>query len=245
MSEEILMNVTPIEARVALVENGVLQEVFIERERSRGIVGNIYLGKVVRVLPGMQAAFVDIGIGKASYLHVDDIVSRGVNDVNAPPTIQQKIREGDEVLVQVLKDPLGTKGARLTTDITIPSRYLVFMPDAKHVGVSQRIETDEERLRLKNIVKQYNDDDGGFIIRTAAEGASELELAHDAQFLKKLWQKIKLKRQKTSKAGILHEDLVLAFRTLRDFVGEDMERIRVDSKLTYQQLKAFTDEFVP
>ena len=148
-------------------------------------------------------------------------------------------------MVQVVKDPLGTKGARLTTDITIPSRYLVFMPDATHVGVSQRIETEEERLRLKKIVAEYGDEDGSFIVRTAAEGASEAELRHDAEFLKKLWQKIVTKRKKVSKESILHEDLTLAFRTLRDYVGEDMERIRVDSKLTYQELKEFTEEFVP
>jgi len=145
----------------------------------------------------------------------------------------------------VVKDPLGTKGARLTTDITIPSRYLVFMPDATHVGVSQRIETEEERARLKKIVAEYGDDNGSFIVRTAAEGASEAELRHDAEFLRKLWQKIVSRRKKTNKASILHEDLTLAFRTLRDYVGEDMERIRVDSKLTYQELKLFTEEFVP
>ena len=148
-------------------------------------------------------------------------------------------------MVQVVKDPLGSKGARLTTDITIPSRYLVFMPDATHVGVSQRIETEEERARLKKIVAEYGDENGSFIVRTAAEGASEVELRHDAAFLKKLWDKIVSKRRKTSKASILHEDLTLAFRTLRDYVGEDMERIRVDSKLTYQELKLFTEEFVP
>jgi ribonuclease G len=252
MSSELLINITPSESRVALIENGVLQEIQLERQSHLGIVGNIYLGKVSRVLPGMQAAFVDIGLDKAAFLHASDIVNstiilEGVAASNAKKTqdIRTLVRQGQLIMVQVVKDPLGTKGARLTTDITIPSRYLVFMPDAKHVGVSQRIETDEERLRLKNIVKQYNDDDGGFIIRTAAEGASELELDHDANFLKKLWQKIKEKRKKLSKEGILHEDLILAFRTLRDFVGEDMERIRVDSKLTYQQLKVFTEEFVP
>ncbi len=155
------------------------------------------------------------------------------------------MRQGQYIMVQVVKDPLGTKGARLTTDITIPSRYLVFMPDATHVGVSQRIETEEERGRLKKIVAEYSDENGSFIVRTAAEGASEAELRHDAAFLQKLWQKVVSRRKKTSKASILHEDLTLAFRTLRDYVGEDMERIRVDSKLTYQELKLFTEEFVP
>ncbi len=252
MSSELLINVTPSECRVALIENGVLQELQLERMGNRGIVGNIYLGKISRVLPGMQAAFVDIGLEKAAFLHASDIVnSASIEEgVDAQPEkkvqdIRELVRQGQFIMVQVVKDPLGTKGARLTTDITIPSRYLVFMPDATHVGVSQRIETEQERLRLKDIVSQYNDDDGGFIVRTAAEGASEEELAHDAKFLKKLWQKIMKKKRKTRKEGILHEDLTLAFRTLRDYVGEDLERIRVDSKLTYQQLKAFTEEFVP
>ncbi|MCF2857502.1 ribonuclease G [Pseudoalteromonas sp. SMS1] len=252
MSSELLINVTPSESRVALIENGVLQEVQVERVGNLGIVGNIYLGKVSRVLPGMQAAFVDIGLEKAAFLHASDIVSSASieEDVDEQPVkkvqdIRELVKQGQFIMVQVVKDPIGTKGARLTTDITIPSRYLVFMPDATHVGVSQRIETEEERSRLKNIVAQYNDENGGFIVRTAAEGAAEAELKHDAEFLKKLWQKIVGKRRKTSKASILHEDLTLAFRTLRDYVGEDMERIRVDSKLTYQQLKSFTEEFVP
>ncbi|KZN51173.1 ribonuclease G [Pseudoalteromonas luteoviolacea] len=252
MSSELLINVTPSESRVALIENGVLQEVQVERVGNLGIVGNIYLGKVSRVLPGMQAAFVDIGLEKAAFLHASDIVSSASieEDVDEQPVkkvqdIRELVKQGQFIMVQVVKDPIGTKGARLTTDITIPSRYLVFMPDATHVGVSQRIETEEERNRLKKIVAHYNDENGGFIVRTAAEGAAEAELKHDAEFLKKLWQKIVDKRRKTSKASILHEDLTLAFRTLRDYVGEDMERIRVDSKLTHQQLKSFTEEFVP
>ncbi|CAH9063244.1 Ribonuclease G [Pseudoalteromonas holothuriae] len=252
MSSELLINVTPSESRVALIENGVLQEVQVERIGNLGIVGNIYLGKVSRVLPGMQAAFVDIGLDKAAFLHASDIVNsasfeEGVDEqpVKKVQDIRELVKQGQYIMVQVVKDPLGTKGARLTTDITIPSRYLVFMPDATHVGVSQRIETEQERARLKEIVSQYNDENGGFIVRTAAEGAIEAELQHDAEFLKKLWQKIVSRRKKTSKAAILHEDLTLAFRTLRDYVGEDMERIRVDSKLTYQELKSFTEEFVP
>ncbi|MFC3032995.1 ribonuclease G [Pseudoalteromonas fenneropenaei] len=252
MSSELLINVTPSECRVALIENGVLQEIQVERQGNLGIVGNIYLGKVSRVLPGMQAAFVDIGLEKAAFLHASDIVNsasfeEGVEEqpVKKVQDIRELVKQGQFIMVQVVKDPLGTKGARLTTDITIPSRYLVFMPDATHVGVSQRIETEQERQRLKVIVQAYNDEQGGFIVRTAAEGASESELQHDAEFLKKVWQKIITKRRKTSKATILHKDLTLAFRTLRDYVGEDMERIRVDSKLSYQELKQFTEEFVP
>ncbi|MEO2267824.1 ribonuclease G [Pseudoalteromonas pernae] len=252
MSSELLINVTPSESRVALIENGVLQEIQVERIGNLGIVGNIYLGKVSRVLPGMQAAFVDIGLDKAAFLHASDIVNsasfeEGVDEqpVKKVQDIRELVRQGQHIMVQVVKDPIGTKGARLTTDITIPSRYLVFMPDATHVGVSQRIESEEERQRLKDIVAQYNDENGGFIVRTAAEGATEHELKHDAEFLKKLWQKIVERRKKSRKESILHEDLKLAFRTLRDYVGEDMERIRVDSKLTYQELVEFTEEFVP
>lgn len=252
MSSELLINVTPSECRVALIENGVLQEVQVERQGNLGIVGNIYLGKVSRVLPGMQAAFVDIGLEKAAFLHASDIVNsasfeEGVDEqpVKKIQDIRELVKQGQFIMVQVVKDPLGTKGARLTTDITIPSRYLVFMPDATHVGVSQRIETEEERARLKKLVQTYNDENGGFIVRTAADGASEPELQHDAEFLKKVWSKIVAKRRKTTKATILHKDLTLAFRTLRDYVGEDMERIRVDSKLTYQELRLFTEEFVP
>jgi ribonuclease G len=192
MSSELLINVTPSESRVALIENGVLQEVQVERIGNLGIVGNIYLGKVSRVLPGMQAAFVDIGLDKAAFLHASDIVNsasfeEGVDEqpVKKVQDIRELVKQGQFIMVQVVKDPLGTKGARLTTDITIPSRYLVFMPDATHVGVSQRIETEEERTRLKNIVSQYNDENGGFIVRTAAEGAAEAELKHDAEFFEK------------------------------------------------------------
>ncbi len=251
MSEEILINVTPTETRVAVVENGMLQEVSLERNNHLGYLGNIYKGTVSRVLPGMQAAFIDIGLDRTAFLHASDIVVQVDGDDLPRPdekpqqNITELVHQGQHIMVQVVKDPLGTKGARLTTDITIPSRYLVFMPDATHVGVSQRIETEEERARLKKIVAEYGDDNGSFIVRTAAEGASEAELRHDAEFLRKLWQKIISRRKKTNKASILHEDLTLAFRTLRDYVGEDMERIRVDSKLTYQELKLFTEEFVP
>ncbi len=250
MSAELLLNVTPSETRVALIENGVLQEVHIERQAKHGLVGNIYIGKISRVLPGMQAAFVDIGLDKAAFLHASDIVQRDAHDpemkVSPVKDIRLLVHEGQYLLVQVVKDPLGTKGARLTTDITLPSRYLVFMPGSPHVGVSQRIETAEERQRLKDIVSRCLDDDhGGFIIRTAAEGACEIELEQDARFLKKLWAKIQKRKQKHRKEAMLYEDLTLAFRILRDFVGSDLERVRVDSKLTYQALHAFTEEFVP
>lgn len=250
MSAELLINVTPTETRVALIENGVLQELHIERQAKRGLVGNIYVGKVSRVLPGMQAAFVDIGLDKAAFLHASDIVQHNENtELDNKPSVSKDIRvlvrEGQYLLVQVVKDPLGTKGARLTTDITLPSRYLVFMPDSNHVGVSQRLESESERLRLKEIVSKCLDNSGGFIVRTAAESATEEELVQDAKFLKKLWSKILKRKKNTRKEGVVYEDLSLSYRILRDFVGTELERVRIDSKLTFQQLTAFCDEFMP
>jgi len=188
MSSELLINVTPSETRVALIEHGSLQEVHIEREAKRGIVGNIYLGKVIRVLPGMQAAFIDIGLDKAAFLHASDINSKLIlkEEAQQVPDIRALVHEGQHIMVQVVKDPLGTKGARLTTDITIASRYLVLMPHATHAGISQRIEGAKERKRLKDIVSPYCDEQQGFIVRTAGEGAGEQELKHDAEFLRRV-----------------------------------------------------------
>ncbi len=250
MSAELLINVTPSESRVALIDNGILQEIHIERHTKRGLVGNIYRGKVSRVLPGMQAAFVDIGLEKAAFLHASDIAihSEIADDVSTSHLQKQDIRElvrdGQHIVVQVVKDPIGTKGARLTTDITIPSRYLVFMPSVEHVGVSQRIEDEQERERLKNLVQEYCSQDGGFILRTAAEGVQEKELISDAEFLRRLWSKIQ-ERMKRQKGNVLYEDLPLARRVLRDFVGTDLMRIRIDSKLSFQELQHFTKEYVP
>lgn len=250
MSAELLINVTPSETRVALIENGVLQEVHIEREAKRGLVGNIYLGKVIRVLPGMQAAFIDIQLDKAAFLHASDINSKLItakndNDSDQVPDIRALVHEGQYIMVQVVKDPLGTKGARLTTDLTIASRYLVLMPDASHAGISQRIEDVNERNRLKNIVSEYCDEQQGFIVRTAAEGAAESELKHDAEFLRRVWQKILERKQRKNTKTALYQDLSLAFRVIRDVVGISLERIRVDSKLSYDLLAEFTKEFVP
>ena len=247
VAAELLINVTPSETRVALVENGILQEMHIERLGKKGIVGNLYKGKISRVLPGMQAAFVDIGLDKAAFLHASDIVVRNSDDgkPSKVPDITELAKQGQFLTVQVIKDPIGTKGARLTTDITLPSRYLVFMPGSKRVGVSQRIESQKERSRLKDLVEQYNDQDGSYIIRTAAEGAGEAELKQDTEFLKRLWCKIVERRQRSKTSALLYEDLSLSLRLLRDFVGINIELIRVDSKLTFQLLKKFTQEFVP
>ncbi len=251
MSVELLINVTPSETRVAMIEGGILQEVHIEREAKRGIVGNIYKGRVSRVLPGMQAAFVDIGLEKAAFLHASDIVphtecvAENEKQQFQVRDISELVRQGQDIVVQVVKDPLGTKGARLTTDITLPSRYLVFMPGASHVGVSQRIESEDERNRLKKVVADYCDEHGGFIIRTAAEGADEKELAQDAAFLKRLWSKVIERRTKNKPRTALYGELGLAPRILRDFVGTELTRIQVDSRLVFEDLKEFTSEFVP
>jgi len=251
MSAELLINVTPSETRVAMIVGGILQEVHIERESRRGIVGNIYKGRVSRVLPGMQAAFVDIGLDKAAFLHASDIVphtecvAENEKKQFQVRDISELVRQGQDIVVQVVKDPLGTKGARLTTDITLPSRYLVFMPGASHVGVSQRIESEKERNRLKQTVADYCDENGGFIIRTAAEGADEKELAQDAAFLKRLWVKVMERRAKNKTRSTLYGELGLAQRILRDFVGTELDRIQVDSRLVFETLKEFTSEFVP
>lgn len=252
VSVELLMNITPTETRVALIEGGILQELHIERQATKGIVGNIYKGKVSRVLPGMQAAFVDIGLEKAAFLHASDIIPHTESLTQTEKAkfkvadISELVRQGQYITVQVIKDPLGTKGARLTTDITVPSRYLVFMPGSSHVGVSQRIDSAKERIRLKAITQSCVDQQGGFIIRTAAEGAPENEVVHDAEFLQRVWRKVSIRRQRVqTKNKLLYRDLGLAFRILRDFVGSKIERVRIDSKLTFTELKEFTHEFVP
>lgn len=250
-TSELLVNVTPSETRVALIEDGILKEVHIEREAKRGLVGNIYKGKVTRVLPGMQSAFVDIGLEKAAFLHASDIVSHTeCVDENEQKQfivkdIAELVREGQDIIVQVVKDPLGTKGARLTTDITLPSRYLVFMPENSHVGVSQRIESEEQRARLKALVEPYCDEFGGFIVRTASECVTEQGLQQDAAFLKRLWRKILERKTKYPSKSMIYGELALAQRVLRDFVGTPINAIKIDSKTTYQQVKEFLDEFMP
>ncbi|MBK5071465.1 ribonuclease G [Budviciaceae bacterium CWB-B4] len=251
MTAELLVNVTPSETRVAFIDGGILQEIHIDRESKRGIVGNIYKGRVSRVLPGMQAAFIDIGLDKAAFLHASDIMphTECIADNEQKQfhvrDITELVRQGQDLVVQVVKDPLGTKGARLTTDITLPSRYLVFMPGAAHVGVSQRIDSEEERERLKQIVAEYCDEMGGFIIRTAAEGVGDEELAQDAAFLKRLWSKVIERKSRGGTKNMLYGELALTQRVLRDFVGESLDRIRVDSRLTYDSLVEFTAEFMP
>lgn len=246
MSEDVLINVTPMEIRVALVENGVLQEVYIERSTRKGIVGNIYQGKVVRVLPGMQAAFVDIGLERAAFIHVSEVADR--DSVNASDQIGDYLREGQSLVVQVTKDPISTKGARLTTHLSIPSRYLVYMPDQAHVGVSQRIDNEEERERLKSLVSKAledRDETSGYILRTAAERAGEEEILSDINFLTRLWQSVKKRITSAKAPAIIYEDLPLHLRTMRDLVSISTEKIRIDSRENYAKLRSFAEDFIP
>ncbi|MCK9619370.1 MAG: ribonuclease G [Methylobacter sp.] len=246
MSEEILINVTPPETRVAVIENGVLQELIIERTRQRGLVGNIYKGEVCRVLPGMQAAFVDIGLPRAAFLHLSDLCAKDL-EKKGSENIEHYLHEGQHIIVQVVKDPLGSKGARLTTEISIPSRFQVYMPYAQNSGVSQRIECETERVRLRACLDAFRLEHkcGGFIARTAAECIDETVLIADMTFLLKLWESIAAKIATAKPKQFIHKDLPLSIRTLRDLYREGIERVRVDSKETYHRLVEFAEIFVP
>jgi len=248
MSKEILINVTPQETRVAILENGVLQEVYIERSRNKGLVGNIYKGRVCRVLPGMEAAFVEVGMERAAFLHVSDIVPHGnsATDGGNKPTISHLLSEGQDVLVQVIKDPMGTKGARLTAHITIPSRYLVFMPNSANVGVSSRIEDETERERLRTMLMDQKDllGESGYIIRTAAETATPESMVQDILFLNKLWGSISEKSHEEKAGSVIHEDLSLPMRVLRDMIDDDLEKIRVDSRETSRKMQQFAEKLM-
>jgi len=246
MSEEILINITPPETRVAVIENGVVQEVIIERSSRRGLVGNIYRGQVCRVLPGMQAAFVDIGLERAAFLHASDIV--GVNGAAETGTITDLVREGNPVVVQVVKDPLGTKGARLTTQVSIPSRFLVLLPSQRNVGISQKIDDEDERKRLREIVARFLEENavvGGYIARTAAEGASFEALYADMRFLARLWDSIQVRCAEVQPGELVHSDLPLAVRALRDLVSPEVEKVRIDSQETWQRASEFVEKFIP
>ena len=250
MSQEILINVTPQETRVALVENGLLQEIQIERSTARGIVSNIYLGKVVRILPGMQAAFVDIGLERTAFLHVSDIypgtLNTPDNDTEEAPCITRLLHDGQKLVVQVVKDPIGTKGARLTTKLAIPARNLVFLPHSSHIGISQRIEREEERKRLKDIVKdQSGDQQGGYIIRTIAEMATEEDIRSDIEILQKIWQQLQKKMKENAPGDVIYRDLPLAVRTVRDMVRDNVEKVRIDSRETWKLARDLAEEYLP
>ena len=253
MKEEILINVSPQETRVAVLENGLLQEIFIEREHNKGITGNIYLGTVVRVLPGMQAAFVDIGLERTAFLHAQDLVSRR----DDPPALQQGdpdtsirslVHEGQRLVVQVVKEPIGSKGARLTAQISLPARNLVYLPDDDTVAVSQRLqETDvrEQLIEALTVLKQRKQVAGGIIVRTAGENARAEELESDLLFLLRLWTQIGHRKKAATAPALLHRTLPLALRTARDLAWQHIGKIRVDSRETVEQLTRFVHELAP
>ncbi|MDD5175913.1 MAG: ribonuclease G [Sterolibacterium sp.] len=252
MSEEFLINFTPQETRVAVMQQGVVQELHIERTASCGIVGNVYYGRVVRVLPGMQSAFIDIGLERTAFLHVADIweersgeASQNGNEALRP--IEKILSEGQNLLVQVLKDPLGTKGARLTTQMSIAGRLLVFLPHDRHIGISQRIEGEAEREQLRARIQGLLQagEPGGFIARTMAESASDSELASDITYLRRIWAEIRNHAQNARPPALLHHDLTLAQRVLRDLVTPETTQVIIDSRENFQKISAFANEYMP
>jgi ribonuclease G len=251
MSIEIFVNVAPRETRAALLENGVLQEIYLERVSRRGLVGNLYKGRVSRVLPGMQAAFIEIGLARTAFLHAADIAFERPEDtiVNLPQVddIRRLVVEGDEILVQVIKDPLGSKGARLTTFVSLPSKYLVYMPHGEGVGVSSRIEEEAERLRLKTLINSMvpRTQNGAYIVRTAAQAVAAEHLSEDMAYLQKLWQHVRAHGARTPAGEIVHEDLPLPLRILRDELARGVERVLVDSPAEHARMMSFAESFIP
>jgi len=265
MASELVINVTAQETRLALIENGTIAELYIERTREKGIVGNIYKGKVVRVLPGMQAAFVDIGLEKAAFLYVadvfdaieeyenqlDDAKNNELDEDGPPPDyrvlhpIEELLQEGQELLVQVSKEPIGTKGARITSHISLPGRHLVYMPTVDHVGISRRIEDEAERERLREVVERLRQQGCGIIVRTAAEGKTEEDLKADIHYLSKVWAEIVRKKEKASVPSLIHADLDVIQKVVRDIVTDDVTRIVVDSKADHDRIVQFMSTFMP
>ena len=249
MNEDILINITPQETRVALVLQGAVQELHIERTLTRGLAGNVYLGKVVRVLPGMQSAFIDIGLERAAFLHVADIwEARSHDGGNAPPTpIEKLLFDGQVLTVQVIKDPIGTKGARLSTQISIAGRMLVYLPQDQHIGISQKIEKEAERERLRTHLQSIlpADEKGGYIVRTMAEEASSDDIAADVDYLRKTWGAIVQGARTLPPTTLLYQDLSLAQRVLRDFVHDETASIQVDSRENFLKLAEFAQVYTP
>jgi ribonuclease G len=246
MTEEILINVTPQETRVAVMQQGVVQELHIERGSQRGLVSNVYVGKVKRVLPGMQSAFIDIGLERSAFLHVADIWENRANGEDAAKPIEKVLFEGQSLLVQVIKDPIGTKGARLSTQLSFAGRLLVYLPQESHIGVSQRIENEEERESLRMKLQQVlpAGHKGGYIIRTLAEAASDSELRADVAYLDKLWSNLQQQSQKVAPPALLYKELDIGLRVLRDCVNEETTRILVDSRETHERLLAFANDYI-
>jgi ribonuclease G len=252
MAEEILINVTPQETRVAVMASGVAHELHIERAANRGLVGNVYMGRVVRVLPGMQSAFIEVGLERAAFLHVADIWEQRTNgngELPKPPAkpIEKILTEGQPLMVQVIKDPIGTKGARLSTQISLAGRLLVHLPQDSHIGISQRIEDELERKQLRDRLQAVlpAEEKGGFIIRTMAEDATEGELGADIQYLRRVWQDIRARASGCSAPALLYQDLSLAQRVLRDFANDETSRIVIDSRENYAKLQSFAQDYVP
>jgi ribonuclease G len=244
VSEEILLNVTPQETRVAVIQQGVVQELHVERLTGRGLVGNIYLGVVSRVLPGMQSAFIDIGLDRAAFLHVADIWEHRQN-ADPPRPIERLLHDGQRVLIQVIKDPIGTKGARLSTQISIAGRLLVYLPQECHIGISQRIEDEAERAHLRERLQHLLPDDekGGFIIRTMAEAASDREMLADIEYLRRIWRGIQERATVAGAPALLYQDLNLSLRVLRDIANDETARILVDTRETFERLEAFAGDY--
>ena len=264
MGRQIVINVAPWEARVALLEDTTLVDLYIERRGEVGIAGNIYKGKVLRVLPGMQAAFIDIGLAKAAFLHASDVappalppeVAREgdapdlVEASVAPPPrevgpIEERLHKGDEVLVQVAKEPIGTKGARVTAHLSLPGRYLVYMPGTQHIGISRRIEDGAERDRLRTIVEAERPAEGGLIVRTACEGVTKREIHDDVRFLTRLWSRVEKQAESAAAPALIHSDLDLVLRTVRDLFTSDIDRLSIDSPEDHARVLEFVTALMP
>jgi ribonuclease G len=256
VSTEILVNVAPRETRTAILENGVVQEIQVERTSRRGLVSNLYKGRISRVLPGMQAAFVEIGLERTAFLHAADIARAAADETMASAVgaglapqedIRRLLNPGDEILVQVIKDPIGTKGARLTTFIALPSRYLVYLPRGQAVGVSSRIEDEGERTRLKGALTELLGaaTSGGYIVRTAAQGASVESLSEDMAYLARLWDHVRARAAEAEPGSVVHEDLPLSLRVLRDELSRGVSRVLVDSAREHAAMLEFAAAFVP
>jgi ribonuclease G len=257
MPQDILINWTPQETRVAIVEGGAVQEIHLERALARGLVGNVYLGKVVRVLPGMQSAFIEVGLDRAAFLHVADLVGASPVHVRTEPStplplqvpIERQVFEGQALMVQVIKDPMGTKGARLSTQVSIAGRMLVYLPQDNHIGVSQKIDSavvrDHLRERVQRLAERPGQSTGGFIVRTNAEDASDAELLDDIHYLRRAWQTLRDKSLSLPPGSLLHQDLSLAERVLRDLSTESTQSIRIDSQMQHAQLRAFGEAYTP
>jgi ribonuclease G len=247
VSEEVLVNITPQETRVAVIQAGAVHELLIERAANRGLVGNIYMGRVARVLPGMQSAFVEVGLERAAFLHVADIWEQRKHNGEPAKPIEKVLAEGQPVLVQVVKDPIGTKGARLSTQVSIAGRMLVYLPQDPHIGISQKIEDESGRQALREKLKALlpAEEKGGFIIRTLAEGAADDELRTDVGYLRHLWADIRARSLGAQPPMLLYQDLSLAQRVLRDMVSGDISAVKVDSRENYHKLAAFAETYMP